>query len=90
MDNNINTNNPYIGVWTTRNGFIRQEILPTGRYDEARAASPNVQTGRYSIDDDHIEYITDNGFRASGDFQGNVLYYAGHIFYRQEFSSDLT
>ena len=27
---------PYIGMWVTQDGHIRQELLPNGRYDEAR------------------------------------------------------
>jgi len=83
MENNVKTRHPYVGIWATQNGFIRQEILPDGRYDETRGAYESVHTGRYMIDDGHIEYIADTGVRASGDFEGNVLYYAGHIFYRQ-------
>lgn len=27
---------PYIGMWVTEDGNIRHELLPNGRYDEAR------------------------------------------------------
>lgn len=90
MENKVQTGHPYIGVWATRNGFIRQEILPDGRYDETRGTYQSVQTGYYIIDDGHIEYIADTGVRASGDFEGDVLYYAGHIFYREHNNSLLT
>ena len=29
-------NHPYLGMWITGDGHIRQELLPNGRYDEAR------------------------------------------------------
>jgi hypothetical protein len=28
----------YVGMWVTADGLIRQELLPDGRYDEARGA----------------------------------------------------
>ena len=28
------TTHPYLGMWVTKDGHIRQELLPTGRYDE--------------------------------------------------------
>ena len=33
------TGHPYIGMWVTGDGHIRQELLPNGRYDEARLDS---------------------------------------------------
>jgi hypothetical protein len=27
---------PYIGMWVTADGYVRHELLPNGRYDEAR------------------------------------------------------
>ncbi|MGG6270175.1 Atu4866 domain-containing protein [Leptolyngbya sp. AN03gr2] len=29
-------NNPYVGMWVTKDGYIRHEFLPNNRYDEAR------------------------------------------------------
>jgi hypothetical protein len=29
-------NEKYIGMWATKDGYIRQELLPNNRYDEAR------------------------------------------------------
>ena len=26
----------YVGMWVTKDGYIRHELLPNGRYDEAR------------------------------------------------------
>jgi hypothetical protein len=31
-----NQNHPYLGMWVTGDGHVRQELLPNGRYDEAR------------------------------------------------------
>ena len=27
---------PYVGMWVTKDGQIRHELLPNNRYDEAR------------------------------------------------------
>jgi len=37
----------YIGMWVTSDGYIRQELLPDGRYDEARGDRQSAYTGRY-------------------------------------------
>jgi hypothetical protein len=28
--------NTYVAMWVTEDGYIRHELLPNGRYDEAR------------------------------------------------------
>lgn len=76
--------NKYTGMWVTRDGYIRQQILPGGRYDEARGAKQSAYTGRYQINGNHIKYWDDKGFTATGDFNGSeVLYHGGYIFYRE-------
>ena len=40
---------PYVGMWVTANGFIRQELLPNGRYDEARGNRQSAYTGSYTV-----------------------------------------
>ena len=74
----------YIGMWVTRDGYIRQELLPDGRYDEARGDRQSAYTGRYEIRGTHIKYWDDGGFTADGDFtDDNTLHHGGYIFYRQ-------
>jgi len=75
---------PFIGMWVTKDGYIRQELLPGGRYDEARGTRKSAYTGQYWIEGTHIEYKDDTGFTASGDFEGDVLYHGGYIFYRDK------
>jgi hypothetical protein len=76
--------NKYVGMWVTADGFIRQELLPNGRYDEARGTKKSAYTGRYEIKGDHISYRDDTGFTATGDFKGSdTLYHGGYVFYRQ-------
>ncbi|MNW36894.1 hypothetical protein D3C74_139140 [compost metagenome] len=75
---------PYIGMWVTEDGDIRQELLPNGRYDEARGQRQSAYTGSYIIEDDYIEYVDDTGFTADGEFKDGVLYHAGMVFYREE------
>lgn len=74
----------YIGMWATKDGYIRQELLPTGRYDEARGSRQSAYTGSYVIKGSHIEYVDDSGFTADGNFRNGVLYHGGFIFYRKE------
>jgi Agrobacterium tumefaciens protein Atu4866 len=45
----------YIGMWVTPDGFIRQELLPNGRYDEARGNKKSAYQGRYEISGTHIQ-----------------------------------
>ena len=74
---------PYVGMWVTADGRIRHELLPNGRYDEARGAMESAYQGRYEVTGDHIEYWDDTGFTADGNFRNGVLYHAGMVLYRQ-------
>lgn len=74
---------PYAGMWVTADGYIRHELLPNGRYDEARGTRRSAYQGRYWIKDDHIDYADDTGFTADGDFRDGVLYHAGMVLYRE-------
>jgi len=86
MDPALNANgvqHPYAGMWVTKDGYIRHELLPNGRYDEARGRRKSAYQGRYFIQGDHIEYVDDTGFTADGDFRDGVLYHAGMVLYRE-------
>lgn len=74
---------PYVGTWVTKDGHIRHELLPNGRYVEARGTRERAYLGRYEIIGDHIEYWDDTGFTADGDFVDGVLHHAGMILYRK-------
>lgn len=68
-------------MWVTEDGNIRHELLPNGRYDEARGQRKSAYTGAYIIvEDDYIEYVDDTGFTADGEFKDDVLYHAGMVF----------
>lgn len=73
---------PYIGMWITADGHIRQELLPNGRYDEARGTRQSAYQGRYEVRGNHIDYWDDTGFTADGEFVDDVLYHGGMVFYR--------
>lgn len=66
----------YAGMWIDDTGFLHQELLPDGRYDETRDGRPHAYQGRYWITGDRIEYLDDLGFWAYGDFRDGVLYHA--------------
>lgn len=75
---------PYVGMWVTGDGRIRHELLPNGRYDEARGTRESAYQGRYEINGTHIDYWDDTGFTADGDFVSeDVLHHGGMIFYRR-------
>lgn len=79
-----NEQHPYVGMWVTKDGYIRQELLPNGRYDEARGNTQSAYTGNYTIKGNRIEYVDDTGFTADGEFRDDVLYHAGMVFYREK------
>ena len=78
---------PYIGMWVTEDGRVRHELLPNGRYDEARGSRESAYQGRYEVTGDHIEYWDDTGFTADGDFVDGVLYHGGMVLYRRPSSA---
>lgn len=75
---------PYVGLWATKDNHIRHELLPNGRYVEARGTRERAYEGRYEVTGTHIEYWDDTGFTADGDFvEPNVLHHAGMVLIRQ-------
>lgn len=84
MNNGNEDPHPYVGMWVTKDGYIRHELLPNGRYDEGRGNRKSAYQGYYTIEGDHIEYVDDTGFTADGDFRNGVLYHAGMVLYREK------
>lgn len=81
----MNADSKYLGMWVTADGYIRQELLPGGRYGEARGNKTSAYTGRYEINGDDIFYWDDTGFTADGKFKDeNTLFHGGYIFYRDK------
>lgn len=75
---------PYVGMWVTADGAIRHELLPNGRYDEARGNRQSAYQGRYEVNGDHIDYWDDTGFTADGTFvDRDTLHHGGMVLYRQ-------
>lgn len=74
----------YVGMWATKDNHVRHELLPNGRYVEARGTKEKAYEGRYWLEGDHIEYKDDTGFTADGDFIDDVLHHGGMILYRQK------
>ena len=81
-EDRMNASHPYVGMWTTADGRVRHELLPNGRYDEARGDRESAYQGRYEVIGNHIEYWDDTGFTAGGDFISGVLHHGGMILYR--------
>ncbi|BBB90637.1 agrobacterium tumefaciens protein [Methylomusa anaerophila] len=84
MEKQANTQPSYIGMWVTKDGSVRQELLPNGRYDEARGTKKSAYTGSYTIKGNHIDYVDDTGFSADGEFRDGILYHAGMVLYREK------
>ena len=74
---------PYVGMWVTADGHIRQQLLADGRYDEARGDRESAYTGSYRVSGNRIDYVDDTGFTADGTFDGDVLDHGGYTFYRE-------
>lgn len=75
---------PYVGMWVTADGAIRHELLPNGRYDEARGNRQSAYQGRYEVNGDHIDYWDDTGFTADGTFvDRDTLHHGGMVLYRR-------
>lgn len=75
---------PYVGMWVTEDGRVRHQLLPNGRYDEARGNRASAYQGRYEVTGDYIFYWDDTGFTADGRFIDDVLHHGGMILYRQK------
>ncbi|MBB3934210.1 Atu4866 domain-containing protein [Aureimonas phyllosphaerae] len=77
-------NHPYVGLWVTDDGHVRHELLPNGRYDEARGTRESAYRGRYEVSGTHIEYWDDTGFTADGDFvDADTLHHGGMVLRRR-------
>ena len=75
---------PYVGMWVTADNRIRHELLPNGRYVEARGERERAYEGRYKVSGTYIQYWDDTGFTADGTFvEPDVLHHAGMILYRR-------
>ncbi|ORC20931.1 hypothetical protein B1H42_08285 [Enterobacter cloacae subsp. cloacae] len=75
----------YTGVWVTEDGLIRHELLPDGRYDEARGTRRSAYQGDYEIRQNRIYYQDDSGFTADGIFVSNdELHHAGMVLFCQK------
>jgi len=69
----------YIGMWVTADGYIRHELLPDNRYDEARGNRQSAYQGSYKVAGNRIDYKDDTGFTADGEFKEGILYHAGMV-----------
>ena len=74
---------PYVGMWVTAGRHVRHNLLPGGRYVEARGNRENAYLGRYEVRGNHIDYWDDTGFTADGEFIDGVLHHGGMILHRE-------
>lgn len=73
-----------VGMWVSDDGQIRLEMLPNGRYDEARGSRKSAYTGRYRVQGNQVEYFDDSGFTAKGSLTNGVLTAGPDRFRRQQ------
>lgn len=73
---------PYVGMWVTADRRVRHNLLPDGRYDEARGNRESAYQGRYEVRGNQIFYWDDSGFTADGTFINDVLHHGGMVLYR--------
>ncbi|CAD5263384.1 conserved exported hypothetical protein [Bosea sp. 62] len=77
-------NHPYVGMWVTADNHVRHELLPNGRYDEARGNRESAYRGRYKVTGSYIEYWDDTGFTADGTFVDvDTLHHGGMVLRRR-------
>lgn len=84
MENTMEETKGYIGMWVTKDGHIRHELLPGNRYDEARGSRKSAYQGSYQVTGNHIDYQDDTGFTADGEFRDGILYHAGMVLYKED------
>jgi len=84
MQTTIEDTKEYVGMWVTKDGYIRHELLPNNRYDEARGNRSSAYQGSYKVTGNHIDYKDDTGFTADGVFKEGILYHAGMILYKEK------
>jgi hypothetical protein len=77
------SNADVVGMWVTENGFIRLELLPNGRYDEARGDRKSAYKGRYTVQGSALHFVDDSGFTATGTVAGGVLSVGGDSFRKE-------
>lgn len=89
LQTNQSADHPYAGMWVTDDGHVRHELLPTGRYVEARGNREAAYEGRYEVTGTHIEYWDDTGFTADGDFvDPDTLHHGGMVLRRRADDGD--
>jgi hypothetical protein len=81
---NPRTAHPFLGLWVTADGSVRQRLLPDGRYTEARGTRESAYTGSYQVVGSMIYYQDDSGFSADGEFRDDVLYHGGMVMNRRD------
>jgi len=81
--NNSADNASLQGMWVDEHDFVKQELLPDGRYDEARGDRKSAFQGKYWISGNRIDYLDDLGFWAFGEFTNGGLDHAGYRFHKQ-------
>jgi hypothetical protein len=63
-----------IGPWLSPDGYIRLDLLPDGRYEEAWGKRDNAYAGRYAVLNASLLHFSDeSGFDVHGTIEDGVL-----------------
>ncbi|MFD1470427.1 Atu4866 domain-containing protein [Hymenobacter caeli] len=84
LHNNPADSQRRVGLWVDGKDLMKQELLPTGRYDEGRGDRKSAYQSRYWITGNRIDYLDDLGFWAFGEFKGDRLKPAGYRLTKRE------
>jgi hypothetical protein len=76
-----------VGMWVTADGHIRQELRPDGRSGGARGNRPGAYTGRCTVTGNHLDYVDDTGFTATGDIRDGVLFHEHLVLFKEQQAS---
>ncbi|KAB7768614.1 Atu4866 domain-containing protein [Xanthomonas maliensis] len=74
---------PYLGVWVSADGGLRQQLRADGRYITIAAGSGRRQHGRYRITRTQIQYRDESGCQHVGRFVGNDELHIGMLILRR-------
>ncbi|SFW86619.1 Atu4866 domain-containing protein [Amycolatopsis australiensis] len=77
-----------VGLWSTADGHIRQQLRADRRYHEARGERRGAYTSRYTVTGNHLNHVDDTGSTATGDISDGVLYHEHLVLYCESAAAD--
>jgi hypothetical protein len=73
-----------VGTWVSPSGYIRLNLKPDGRYDEAHGCPhKHAYRGRYIVRGERVDFAEDSGFHSIGVVHADVLSLGSDHFHRE-------